>query len=390
FAGDIIRKTKSETNNAKNGLNYQHEFVLLYAKDINNLFLHGDYKDFTNYKNPDNDINGIWIIDNPSAPGNGKNNSFEIKNPYTQTVDLPPKGRSWAFSKSRFEEWVKTGKIVFKKDVKSGERGFILKKYLSEVKSNYKQVDSLFATDNKYMNQAATKELNNLLTDLPFTYPKPLALIYNLIKYSTNKNDIVLDFFAGSGTTGHAVMKLNAEDNGNRKFILCQKDEPVKQNENAYKFCIDNNLPPLISSITCERLKRAGNAVKEESSTVDTGYKVFDLTTAPYIDLKDTKQIELFDNRELTALDRIYNMIFKIGVDNPVAAPKEILKDCLYLCEETGKKNYYITNSREFDKEENRNLFKKAAEEGIVYIDGWTASINTTLQEYKGHIEIIF
>lgn len=156
FVGDIIRKTKSTTNDSLTGFNQQHEHTLLYAKNINQVKIKGDAKEFGIYKNIDNDPNGPWAPDNPSARSGSKNTLFEIKNPYTGTIDLPPKGRYWAFSKTTFENWVESGKVKFKKEVKGSERGFIVKKYLKDVKSKYNPVNSLFGADNKFMNQVAT------------------------------------------------------------------------------------------------------------------------------------------------------------------------------------------------------------------------------------------
>jgi adenine-specific DNA-methyltransferase len=430
FVGDIIRKTKSQTNDAKTGLNYQHEFVLVYAKFKDNFILQGDDKDFANYKNPDNDPMGNWMSDNPSARSGSDNALFEIKNPFTGTVDLPPKGRYWAFAKSTFEKWIESGKVVFKKTVKQGERGFIVKKYLSEVKNSYKQVDSLFGIDNQFMNQVATKELNLMLGDLSFTFPKPISFIHNLIKYSTSPNDLILDFFAGSGTTGHAVMQLNSEDGGNRKFILCQIDEPIKKDKPAYKFCKDNDLEPVISSITIERLKRAGEKLKVESeklkvknegnlgqldfeensveaitvSPLDTGFKVFDSVDSPRLALVEENpqnsplegwqptadgvdttqtntQVELIIP-QIDSLSRIYNIIFSVGLDEPSQIPETVLKDCIYKI----GNNYYITNSEKISKEQLSEVIKS----GRVFIDGWTASLNATLQNYKEDVKIVF
>lgn len=133
---------------------------------------------------------------------------------------------------------------------------------------------------------------------------KPLALfeiVFGMI--NLNSNELILDFFAGSGTTGHAVMQLNADDGGNRKFILCQIDEPIDpvKKKDEYKFCIDNNLPPVISSITIERLNRAGEAIKsdiekyntkknlaetDKKQLPDIGYKVFNSVSAPKLTLE--------------------------------------------------------------------------------------------------------
>lgn len=110
FVGDIIRKTKSTTNDSLTGFNQQHEHTLLYAKNINQVKIKGDAKEFGIYKNIDNDPNGPWAPDNPSARSGSKNTLFEIKNPYTGTIDLPPKGRYWAFLKQHLRTGLNQGK----------------------------------------------------------------------------------------------------------------------------------------------------------------------------------------------------------------------------------------------------------------------------------------
>jgi adenine-specific DNA-methyltransferase len=254
-----------------------------------------------------------------------------------------------------------------------------------------------------------------------FDYPKPVSLIKYLINFLVNDDDIILDFFAGSGTTGHAVMQLNAEDGGNRKFILCQIDEPIKKDKPAYKFCIDNNLPPVISSITIERLKRAGERLNRDLSdsrdlqdskkgteasldlfnhsnqenpinhssdnnqtnhSLDIGFKVFDSVEAPKLNVDETtKQISITEN-ETNALSRIYNMIFTVGLDEPTQVPEEVVKDCIYKI----GSHYYITNSGKISKDD----FSTAIKNGKVFIDGWTASLNGTLQNYKEDVKIVF
>ncbi len=225
---------------------------------------------------------------------------------------------------------------------------------------------------------------------------KPVKMLKNIIKISNlQKNDIVLDFFAGSGTTGHAVMELNAEDECNRKFILCQLDEEIREEKNkeAFDFCKENNFPTVISSITCERLNRSGQQTKqkfgEKAKDLDIGYKVFDLIDGEKLTLKQ-EELEIENQNNLNSIDKIYNLIFKVGVDNPTIQPKEIIKDCMYLCENKNIKNYYIVNSKNLDVIENKKIFKQAIDTGNIYIDGWTATINTTLQENKDTIKIIF
>jgi adenine-specific DNA-methyltransferase len=229
----------------------------------------------------------------------------------------------------------------------------------------------------------AGRELTKLFDNQEvFDYPKPTSLIKYLTNMLVNSDDIILDFFAGSGTTGDAIMQLNAEDGGNRKFILCQIDEPIDKikKKEAFNFCVENNLPPFISSITCERVKRAG----EKINVGDTGFKVFDTTDAPKLEIDENGQITM-QNTENDPLSRIYSMIFSVGIDNPTTTPKCVLENCLYKIDN----NYYITNAEELDKPENKHLLAEAIKNGRVYIDGWTASINTTLQEYKEDVKIL-
>jgi len=229
-----------------------------------------------------------------------------------------------------------------------------------------------------------------------FTNPKPIGLIQYFLRTIDNDSINVLDFFAGSGTTGHAVMQLNAEDGGNRKFILCQIDEPIKEDKPAYKFCIDNNLPPVISSITIERLKRAGEKIAKEiesengkagmfeedkKQVPDIGFKVFDCVDAPKLNVDDNGQIQ-FPEINTDALSRIYNMIFTVGLDEPTQVPEEVVKDCIYRI----GNNYYITNSEKVTSDEYANAIKN----GKLFIDGWTASLNGTLLNYKEDVKIVF
>jgi adenine-specific DNA-methyltransferase len=229
-----------------------------------------------------------------------------------------------------------------------------------------------------------------------FDSPKPVDMIMDFASWFCNDDDIILDFFAGSGTTGHAVMQLNAEDGGNRKFILCQIDEPIKEDKPAYKFCIENNLPPVISSITIERLKRAGEKIKKEieeenkkagifeenkKQVPDIGFKVFDTVDAPKLRIDETGQIK-FPELSNDPLSRIYNMIFTVGLDEPTQVPQEIKKDSIYKI----GNNYYITHCDKI----NRDDLLDAIKNGKVFIDGWTASLNTTLQSYKEDVKIVF
>jgi len=234
-----------------------------------------------------------------------------------------------------------------------------------------------------------------------FSFPKPTQLIKHLLLLNTKDNDIILDFFAGSGTTGHAVMQLNADDGGNRKYILCQIDEPIdpKKKKEAFDFCVNNNLPPVISSITIERVRRAGEKIiketladafneglfkNEQPKVPDVGFKVFDTIDAPKLEIKDGQIV--FKNTDNDPFSRIYNMIFSIGIDDPNSTLECIVEDCMYKI----GNNYYITQAEILDKTENKEHLSNAIKQGKVFIDGWTASINTTLQNYKEDVKIVF
>ncbi|GAA8650357.1 site-specific DNA-methyltransferase [Helicobacter pylori] len=319
FVADFIRKTKSTTNDAKTGVNYQHEFLLCYAKNKEFVNLLGGEKNLENYKNPDNDPNGAWAGADPSAKsGNVKTGYFGVTNPYTNKVDYPPVGMFWRFSQNTLQKHIDEGRICFKKKHKENERGFIYKRYLKDLKTTKKTFDSLIFSDNCYMNQAATKELLSLELAEYFSYPKGVDFMAKIVEHATEKGDIILDFFAGSGTTAHAVLESNKSDyqklsegggglfNGlnaefkERRFILVQLDEKIdpKKNKSAHDFCLNTlkSPSPSIFDITEERIKRAGAKIKEACPYLDVGFRAFEIIDDETHDknLNEANQKDLF------------------------------------------------------------------------------------------------
>lgn len=293
YLGDIIRKTRSSANDASNGFNQQHEYVFIYGRNSMYSQLHGEKKDSSKYKNPDNDAAGAWVKGDPSAKSGGTGTSFEIVNPKNGHVDTPPAGRYWAFSRSTFDEWVKSGKVVFLDQVKNNQRGFFVKKYLGELKNDFNTVNSLFGTDNKFMNQVATKYLRDELFDGKdyFSNPKPVEFIKSLIKYATDKDSIILDFFAGSGTTADAVMQLNKEDNGSRRYMMVQLPEPIKDDVLAFKDGFQT-----IDQITRERIKRAAKRIGDTSGFRHYRFVTPTVNTLDSIVFNDNIQLDMFDD----------------------------------------------------------------------------------------------
>ncbi|WQW98486.1 site-specific DNA-methyltransferase [Helicobacter pylori] len=366
FVGDFIRKTKSTTNDAKIGLNYQHEFLLCYAKNKEFVNLLGGEKNLENYKNPDNDPNGAWISDNPSKAGYAEIQYYPITNPYTGKVDYPPKGRSWIPTQNTIQKHIDEGRICFKKEHKDNERSFIYKRYLKDLKTTKKTFDSLVFADNLYMNQVATKELLSLGMGEYFPYPKGVEFMKKIILHSTtpNEGDIILDFFAGSGTTVHAVMELNAEDKGNREFILVQIDEEIKEDKSAYDFCknVLKSAKPVISDITIERVKRAAQKIIQSSkdNDLDLGFKVYTLQDKVQI-ANDKEEITLFNHSHLTPFDKALNLALQCG--KTLNQPLEIIiKDKLYQCEDA----YFCIVC----DEEVREYLAKSKNE-MIFLDGY-------------------
>jgi adenine-specific DNA-methyltransferase len=318
FIGDLIRKTKSSTNDVKTGLNIQHENTLIYGKNKSNVLLKGRPKDLSKYKNPDNDPNGPWTSSDPSVPRSG--HDFEIKNPHTGKIDTPPVGRAWNFSKEKFEDMVKSGKVKFKKNHSNSERGFIVKRYVNELKDVFNKVNSLEFTDNHFMNQTATKNIISLFDFKIFDYTKPVEFVKKLIMYATNENDFIIDFFSGSSVTAEACMLLNQHFKSKRKFIMVQLPEPTDEKSEAFKAGYET-----ITEVGKERIRRAGDKIKSESNNenLDIGFKVFKLDSSNLKkwdpDYEDPKQTVLtsVDNikEDRTEFDLLYEIMLKYGIN---------------------------------------------------------------------------
>lgn len=392
FVANLIWKKKQGGGNDSNNVVVEHEYVLAFSKNLTKLSLNLDVKhqlDDKLYPFEDNKGNyGLVTLDKSSIRFSDSL-VFEIEdkkgNKYLPRI-IKGKQSCWRWSKSKVEK--DFNELVFK-------NGKVYTKYYRPKGVTPK---SLLISTVYGRTETGSDDIKNIFQNQkPFDYPKPLSLITHLNSIGSNadSSDIILDFFAGSGTTGHAVMQLNSEDDGNRKFILCQIDEPIAENKPAYQFCKDHNLEPVISSITIERLRRAGEKIKAEieeenkkaglfkedqKQIPDIGFKVFDTVSAPELELIDEKFA--FPKTDSDTLSRIYNMIFSVGIDDPTSPIETVVEDSIYKI----GNHYYITNSEKISKED----LAKAIANGKVFIDGWTASINASLQHYKEEVEIVF
>lgn len=403
FVAQITRATGTPTGGggAKPIVN-EMDYLLVYSKSANLKFSGTPMTEEESAIYDKEDENGIYLI-RPLRRTGGEDRREDRPTMFypliapdgTEVYPIAPAGYEsrWICGKEKFDELNNSNLIEWKKN--GNNEWSVYQKFYLE--GRLKQPGNLWVKVEG--NKKATRDVRDLFDGIKvFEFPKPIGFISKILQISTDKNDIVLDFFAGSGTTGHAVMQQNADDGGNRKFILCQIDEPIDptKKKEAYNFCIANNLEPVISSLTIERLKRAGekiaNAIEADNSKTglfeedkkqvpDIGFKVFDSVEAPKLKVDDKGQISITEN-ETDALSRIYNMIFTVGLDEPTQVPEEVVKDCIYKI----GNHYYITNSEKITSDDYSNAIKN----GKVFIDGWTASLNGTLQNYKEDVKIVF
>ena len=218
-----------------------HEYCYVYAKNIDQFqmnLLPRTEKQNKDYVNPDNDPRGVWKVGNLTVGPAVDKQIYEIVGP-TGKHFLPPSGYCWRFTKERFEELRNDNRIWFGAD---GNNSPVPKLFLSEVQDGVTPM-TLWTFDEAGHNQTATRELRDIFESSIFTSPKPVKYITRYVQLGMNKDDIILDFFSGSATTAHAVMQLNAEDGGHRKFIMVQLPEPCDEKSEAYKAGYKNICP---------------------------------------------------------------------------------------------------------------------------------------------------
>ena len=220
FVANIVwHHRKSSQNDIDVSLSHNH--IICYALDKPSFSFKAGDVDESKFSNPDNDPRGPWVADPMDAPNIRENLTYEIINSNTGKVYLPPEGRCWRFSKQRYDTASKDNRILFGRKGTSKPQ---YKRFLSEARQRGVNIFTIWsdvgtATD-------GTKELIGILgRGQSFATPKPTDLIEKIIRVSTDENDIVLDSFAGSGTTAQAVLALNKQESGNRKFILIECED---------------------------------------------------------------------------------------------------------------------------------------------------------------------
>jgi len=337
ISGLIWERAYSPKNDAK-FISNSHDYVLMYAKNISDFVIGRlERTDEANarYKNPDNDPRGVWKPSDMSVKTYNAECDYTITTPSGRVIE-PPTGRCWSLSKNAFLERLQDNRIYFGADGNSVPQ---IKRFLTELKFYGMAPQSIMFYKDVGHSQEGAKEVTSLLKAGAFDGPKPLRLLSRLLTLANTEPDsIILDFFSGSATTAHAVIKLNAEDGGDRKFICVQLPELTDEKSEAYKAGYKN-----ICEIGKERIRRAGKEfvktdaqikLYDKQNSLDIGFKVFKLDTSNLREWDSTlvpnNDITLFYQRlnemidsikhDRTAMDVVYEVMLKMGIqlDTPV------------------------------------------------------------------------
>ncbi len=317
LVGTFVWRRRASSALADKLVSTDHEYVVAYQKqDYTSL---GLPKEFSSYSNPDNDPRGEWVPGDLTVgmtKDQRPNQYYELVNPKTGEKYQANPNRVWAYIRESMSVLIEENRVLFPED---NSRRPMSKRFRSELKSDVNPASTWL--DEVGLNSEGTRELQQILGENIAIYPKPTSLIKALIKTSTNKDDLVLDFFAGSGTTGQAVLETNKDDNASRKFILVQLPEPTDRKEF-----------PTIAEITKERVRRVIRKMNDEEAgqlalneKQDRGFRVFKLAesnfkawdaSAPKDGKSLAKQLELHVEhiREgRTSEDILYEILFKSG-----------------------------------------------------------------------------
>lgn len=265
FVTQFVWKSRQNKDNRNlNGVSVDHEYILAYSKLSGVRIFKGEERSGEGYSNPDNDPNGAWASANMAGiatESQRPNLHYDLINPATGINYGRPK-MGWRYDRKTMAKLIAENKILWPDSPSGRPRK---KTYLNELSGNLPGFSSVVGEN--LFTRSGTVEIDSLFEQRIFNFPKPSELIKCFVSQITAPSDIILDFFSGSATSAHAVMRLNAEDSGHRKFIMVQLPEPCDEKSEAYKAGYKT-----ICDIGKERIRRAGDKLYE---TLKTGGKDF-------------------------------------------------------------------------------------------------------------------
>ena len=320
FIATLIWERAFAPKNDAKFISSSHDYIVMCAKRIENFKigrLERTQEANARYSNPDNDPRGVWTSGDMLVKTYNKSCDYPITTPSGKIVNPVP-GRCWRFSEESFLEKVKDNRIWFGPEGNGVPR---VKRFLSELKFEGMAPTSILFHKEVGHSQEGSKEVTALFGDKGvFDGPKPVRLLQRLLTLANlDDNSIILDFFSGSASTAHAVMKMNAEKQKHCPFIMVQLPEHIseKKKEQGYK---------TVCEIGKERIRRAGKKIKEESplttQDLDTGFRVLKLDSTNMQDIyyspKDISQADLFsqvDNvkPDRTGEDLLFQVMLELG-----------------------------------------------------------------------------
>ena len=329
FVAELVWERAYSPKNDAKYISNSHDYILMYTKQIDNFQigrLPRTDKANARYSNPDNDPRGVWKPSDLSVKTYSAECDYPITTPSGRIVE-PPAARCWSLSSKAFEERIRQNRNGFGED---GNSVPCIKRFLSELKYDGMAPTSILFYKEVGHSQSATKALNKLMDGGYFDGPKPLGLINRLlIMANLDQDSLILDFFSGSATTAHAVMQLNAEDGGSRKYICVQLLEETPEDSEARKAGYKT-----IPDIAKERVRRAGHKIKADSplttQELDTGFRVFRLDSSNFKDVEkspnDYNQTDLFADNikdDRSELDLLFGAMLAWGVQLSLSMTSE-------------------------------------------------------------------
>ena len=370
----FVWKNKYGAGGGTNSVAYIHEYILAYSKrkiETITCELSDELKSAYNKTDEKFALRGGYTTQPLASTSKGERKNLMYEIHHNGEIITPPAGGRWIWSKEKFDAAYQNNEIVINKTGDGYSVRF--KQYLKDENGNIRKGTQLSMITNIF-NQEGSKQFSNLLNDKRiFDFPKPVNLILSLIKLNINgndgKNDVILDFFSGSATTAHAVMQLNAEDGGNRKFIMVQLPEKTDEKSEAYKAGYKN-----ICEIGKERIRRAGQKIKEENKDkegiekLDTGFRVLKLDSSNMEEVYYTPQEftmqSLFSENvkaDRTGEDLLFQVMLDLGIElSAKIETRQIAGKTVHLVDD----NYMVAC---FDRDVTEAAIKEIAQLHPVY-----------------------